>query len=411
MNSVRSSKSVFSSILFMLAVIDNPHKLHCIAGRSSSIINNNFLTGELGLVTLYPDLCSVTKDKVGGYYLRIGDNKIILVSYDNKSSWKGILGQTIGIFLIDECNIAHQQFLKESFARQVSIEKPLTILTTNGDSPNHKIYSNYINYGKPFTDDVPTSILNELSKYENKYGYIYTHWTLKDNPIMTIEKIEAAKSLYPVGSVYYINKILGERVNAEGSIFVSAINENNIIKDVDVNLYEYQEFTIGVDVGATDGTVFTLIGKGHGKLCVVDILSHKNNPSGKQFGSIDYLNLLFDFYVKWYDILGRRLEMVAIDSANKAFRISFMNMLYERNYNTPVNKSTKRTIKQRVDYLIMLLNTNKLLINEKCVKLIEAIYDVSYSNKATGDMRVEDSCLDFIDSLDYSIAPYFNEIL
>ena len=86
---IRSSKTVIAKQLFFYKVYDSDAPLHLIAGKDLDTIKNNILEDELGLLTLYPEYCSLDKDRVGRSYVRMetpkGVKKILLAGYADKS--------------------------------------------------------------------------------------------------------------------------------------------------------------------------------------------------------------------------------------------------------------------------------------------------------------------------------------
>lgn len=168
---IRSSKTVTMIQAFNTAVRMNAGNLHFIAAKDLDAVRDNILHSDgLGLLDMFPDI-QMEKEPIGGYYITIPGfdgrvKKVLLVGYSKKDQWKKILGKTIGVELIDEVNLASEQFLDEAFARQASSDNPLTIYTLNGDDPKHYCYTKYINYCKPL-GKVPSSILSDMNKVPN----------------------------------------------------------------------------------------------------------------------------------------------------------------------------------------------------------------------------------------------------
>ena len=113
---VRSSKTVAALQAFYLAVKFSKDRIHCISAKDYDSIKDNLLEcNGLGLLELFPEI-KMVRFKIGAHYLLMkgadGQSKIILLAgYDTKRQWKKILGKTIGVFLIDESNIADKTFI------------------------------------------------------------------------------------------------------------------------------------------------------------------------------------------------------------------------------------------------------------------------------------------------------------
>lgn len=301
---IRSGKTVDMIQIFHEAVYYNPGELHAICGRDYNAIRDNLLKcNGFGLLDRFSDV-DYGKEKIGGYFLTMkgydGHTKqILLAGYDKVNQWEAILGKTINVILVDECNIADKTFIDECWARQASADKPLMLYTLNGDNPDHPIYTDYINYCKPL-GQVPPETLAEMDKYPNKKGYYYYHWKMTDNPAMTPEKIERARSIYPKDSYYYKIKVLGLRGTPEGAIFAQYLDDSFTSPTIEV-LYrgakqkmdeceyllktgQYIKFAIGVDLGNNDakrGTVLSLIGitRGYKNVDVIDATDCQSTES------------------------------------------------------------------------------------------------------------------------------------
>ena len=135
---VRSSKTVVAIQMFYLHVKFSKENLHCISAKDYNAIRDNLLDcNGLGLCSGNFKDVKMKKDRIGGYYLSVDgydgkEKRILLSGYSNKETWKNILGKTIDTFLIDEANTANKTFIDETFSRQLSVDKPLTIFTLNG---------------------------------------------------------------------------------------------------------------------------------------------------------------------------------------------------------------------------------------------------------------------------------------
>ena len=185
------------------------------------------------------------RDEIGSYYVEVigTDKKILLVGYSDASKWKKILGKDIETILIDEANIADQQFMDESFARQGATEHPITIMTLNGDDPSHQIYTDRVNKSL-IIGICPASIRADMDAQKTKKrGYFYMHFTFNDNPKLKAKMIRDLRSLYPIGSFYHKTKILGERGKWGIMIFADYMTTELLVdvtpKTLTVNLSTY----------------------------------------------------------------------------------------------------------------------------------------------------------------------------
>ena len=415
----RSSKTALLIQCFYFAVYDSPMQDHAICARTLDIINRNILNADVvGLLVTHPDVV-MKKEKVGGYFLEMigkdGKTKnIFLVGYKDKSSWKNILGSTLGVVLVDESNIADPDLIRELFARQISSINPKTFYSLNGDDPNSTIYQEHINYCK-IVGKAPLSIVGEMTEFQlkngRKKGYYYSHFTMYDNPVMTPEKIKAAESIYPVGSYYYTTKILGERA-AQGIVIFYEYMTNDLIIDAYAKdelgrrKYEFYRFTIGGDIGETSAyNVFALVGwiKGYSKAVVLRVMSFKRvGYQYKQEKLKEFLRLC----ITENEVTPETLEGIYMDSAEANFiydlKIPIMN-----EFGFKVKSTDKEDVLDRISMHIVGFSSKRLLFHYEAEKGYSAYRAAKWAEDKIGKER-EDLGLeinDIMDSIEYATEP------
>ena len=411
---VRSSKTTVAIIEFFEAVQKSDEVLHLIAAADLDAIRENILKVKYGLMDQFSEWCSLRKDYIGGYYVVVrcdypgkpAQKKILLANYSDASKWEKILGKTFGVIFIDEVNTADEQFVDECFARQVSCDEPLQIWTLNGDTPDLWVYTKYINHARIY-GNAPMSIRKDMDRTPKVNGWWYQHWTMEDNPIMTPEKIERAKSIYPVGSYYYTIKILGERGSAGEKIY-QAYMDDTLIKPLKTEQYMY--FGLGVDIGATRAcNSFTLIGitADYSKVGVIDKMTFE------QCGYKEKTQRLKEFVYKWRD---RYVvpDYIAVDSAEQNY-IADLRMDFKRENLPPVIPSYKATIKQRIDMNVVLLAKQRIEFNdtEEGREVYRAFQSAKWEDGKTGQVREDknERINDILDSLEYAETRHMKKIL
>lgn len=411
---VRSSKTTVAIIEFFEAVQKSDEVLHLIAAADLDAIRENILKVKYGLMDQFSEWCSLRKDYIGGYYVVVrcdypgkpAQKKILLANYSDASKWEKILGKTFGVIFIDEVNTADEQFVDECFARQVSCDEPLQIWTLNGDTPDLWVYTKYINHARIY-GNAPMSIRKDMDRTPKVKGWWYQHWTMEDNPIMTPEKIERAKSIYPVGSYYYTIKILGERGSAGEKIY-QAYMDDTLIKPLKTESYMY--FGLGVDIGATRAcNSFTLIGitADYSKVGVIDKMTFE------QCGYKEKTQRLKEFVYKWRDKYVVP-DYIAVDSAEQNY-IADLRMDFKRENLPPVIPSYKATIKQRIDMNVVLLAKQRIEFNdtEEGREVYRAFQSAKWEDGKTGLVREDknERINDILDSLEYAQTRHMKKIL
>ena len=401
---IRSSKTVTMIQAFNTAVRLNPCNLHLIAAKDLDAVRDNILHSDgLGLMDQFPDI-RMEKEAIGGYFLTVSGfdgsiKKILLAGYAQIDKWKKILGKTFGVILVDEVNLASEQFIDEAFARQTSADKPLTIFTLNGDDPNHYCYTKYINHCKPL-GKVPVSILNDMNKYPKKSGWYYMHWTMHDNPVMTEEKIERAKQLYPIDSYYFKIKILGERGIAEGLIYtLFATNQAKyLIKKEDLPLLSV--INIGVDFGG-NGSAHTFVATGFNRSMteLFVLKSARINAKGMT------PDKLYDEFEKFFREVqykfGFQAMTVYCDSAEQTLIAGLKNRVLSKGIGAIIRNAFKTQIKDRIEFELLLLSLCKIkILNEGCDSFIEAFRTAAYDSRQGHTSERLDNGTTDIDSMD-----------
>lgn len=418
----RGSKTADIIQAFYYAVFDSEERYHAICGQNYDTINRNILYAQdVGLIETHPELV-IKKKQNGGYYISMqspmGEKEILIASYGDASKWKKILGGTIGVFLIDEANIANKDFIDETFARQLSCEHPKTFLTLNGDDPLHLIYQEIINYCK-IVGDCPSStraLMNEFQEKKGiKQGYYYIFYKMSDNPIMTPDKIERAMSIYPVGSYYYITKLLGER-GKQGNLIYSDYMSPDLLVDAFAkdsfgrSKYPMYRYTIGIDIGETRAAnVFSLVGWAKNyESCIV--------LACFPFVRVGY-NIKRQKLNEWLDMVKNlvnvmQIEAIFVDSAESNFIIDLQEPV-KQGYGLDVLPSYKATIKQRIDAFIVGLSTGRIKFNKNCQNAYDAYNSAVWVKDKIGLERLDDNSvkIDIMDSIEYAVTRHMKALM
>ena len=416
--SIRSSKTEFFKPAFMFSVFDSDEELHLIAANDLDAINDNILSGEHGLLNMFPKHLTIQRDEIGSYYVHVKgyipmnkpkDKKILLAGFSSANKWKKILGKTIGIIFIDEVNTANKQFVDECFARQASVKRPLQLWTLNGDVPTHWIYTDYINRCHIFDKyrwEVPASIIADMDKVEKQKGWYYLHFNFRNNPTMGEAEIERTLSIYPKGSYYYTIKILGERGAPGLLLFNDYMDPAKHIKPIDTR--KFGEYGIGADIGGNKAhNSFSLVGfnRDYTKCGVVD------KTTFQQCGWNQKTELLIAFIKSHND---KPIKYVAIDSAESNF-IKDIKTLFARIFpHIAVIESYKATIKQRCDLMVILLSHMQVEFNDtKEGKDTYDAYRIAKKSEKPNEYREDknERHNDIMDSTEYALTRHMNALL
>ena len=405
----QNGKSSTAILAFGLRVAKSKSELHCIAAKDLDAIRDNILEGDNKFLDFFRGYAELVGGKIGNHYIKFrtpnGVKKIVLAGYGNKKTWEKILGKPIENFLIDEINIADQNFIYETFARQFSFNTPFTICTLNGDDPEHYIYKDYINFSKDlFPDHTPLSTLDDMKDYDTKNGYYYSFFRLEDHPLLTPEKKLRILEEYPPGSFYYLTKVLGVRGVQEGLLYATLLGQEHFIDWEKIDIDAIFNLEIGVDIGDSAQTVFCLTGytKRYSRAVVIDTVS---------FNEADYDQIIAKFNTwleGWYDVFGHKISTVYPDAADSIFVRTLRSRI---TVPVMVRGSKKLTIKERVILKEQLLHQKRLLFvrNFGGKEMASMLRKMKTDGKG-GHLDDNKSENDYNDALDYSLTPHMKKL-
>lgn len=345
-----------------------------------------------------------------------GIKRIYFAGFDNKARYKQILGMTLYGIWADEIQTAHDDFVGEMFTR-LARDNGFLITTSNGGLPDQKIYVDYLNKGRPhpkWEQEVPRATMEELLRKEPDNRFRFYWFGFNDNPMMEEEQIRHLNNTHPVGSFEHNSKILGIRGYVEGMIYAKYLNKDNMVKFADIyqnqeTPYPFVRYTIGIDVGSTDMTVFTLTGFTKFYKHAIAIDKVEINHVG--------IEELWDTFIKWYEPyhtkIGTKVYGAFIDSEAQIVKSSFAPRLMYR-YGMSIADSYKYTIKERVDWGIRFAYQKRIMFTELCKDTYDAFNNTLYKkNLHETDIRDYPKHIfkDRIDSFEYSITPFIQEML
>lgn len=424
----RSSKTAIAIQTTYYGIFDSPEKRHLIGARDLDAIRNNILKADtVGLLETHPDV-EMIRDSIGGNFLRLktpkGIKEIILVSYSDKSSWKKILGGSFGIVYLDEVNIADPNFVRETFARQLNADNPLTIMTTNGDNPDHFIYQEYYNYCKVLFG-APSSTLAFIDEFQAKNGgarngWYYCHFKMSDNPSMTPEKI-ASSNIYTIGSYYYTTKILGERGISGDTIFGEYMTQDLLVDAYDTKKFSYKRYTIAADIGSTRASnVFGITGWEANYSKAVRLKMESFNQSGYKSKTKKLKEFLREIIynpdmigkIQQLKILPGQIDGLFIDSAESNYINDIRDEIY-REFGIKVYGSDKKTIHDRIEMMIIGFASKRILFDYSCElgyrSYASAMWAEGKKGKEREDKNEEKN--DVMDEFEYSLTPHMKKLM
>jgi len=206
--------------------------------------------------------------------------------------------------------------------------------------------------------------------------------------------------VFPVGSYYYLTKILGIRGVQGELIFNDYMNQNLIYDTLD---FTPAHFTIGMDIGATKAfSVISLVAWDslYRRAYVMKIDSFKSE------GYTSKQSHLRAFLLGLSDVQRKMLEGVFIDSAESNF-IKDISSIIKREFNIECVGSYKATIKDRIDLMIVGFASMRIKFNRQYASNgYDAYRNSKWEDGKIGEVR-EDLGLemnDIMDSIEYALT-------
>lgn len=209
--SVRSGKTAAMSCSFVLWAMTK------FSGENFGICGNTVQAVERNIIaplSLMVDITYYFKLKyVGGnrHLLTVSgngrENYFYLFGGKDEASYKLIQGITLAGVFFDEVALMPESFVNQAIARTLSISDSKLWFSCNPDSPAHWFYKDWI--------------LKAAEK-----NALRIQFEMRDNPMMTPEKIKRTKSLY--SGVFYERYVLGRWVMAEGLVYTMFRHDKHI---------------------------------------------------------------------------------------------------------------------------------------------------------------------------------------
>ena len=400
--------TIGAGVKFMIKVSASKKKLHIIAGRTTGVVEKNILQQDNGILDLHRNAKYYGNgDKDYKFpHIKFEDKIILVMGYDTKDKWENALGGQYGCVLIDECNTADIEFLRE-----VSTRNDYIICTLNPDSPDIPVYKEFINRSRPlpkYAHDVPESIMQDLK--EPEYArWRYWFFTFNDNAGLTPEQIEKKKASAPIGTKMYKNKILGLRGRATGLIL--PLKKENIITEEEAKKMKFACYSIGCDTSYSkqshDKLSFTFVGITKDRKCVLLASESKNNKDAVvPFAPSDTIPMLLDFAErnksKWGFAKTAYIDSADAGTITEAQKFKRNNpCIYDF-----VGAWKKTKIVTRLQLQQSWMQTGDFLVVDTCTDYIDECNTYSY----TEDGQPEDGHDHTINSCQYAWLPYKSRI-
>lgn len=408
---IRSGKTIDHCIIATAYLEICPDRIHLATG--STVRNAKLNIGDcngFGLEHLFRGRCRWGKHKDNeALFLntQTGEKVVIFAGGGKADSYKGILGNSYGLWIATEinehylnCKDPKESFVHVAIGRQAAAKRPMRLWDLNPSNPHADIYTFFID---PY-----------IAKGTCNYG----HFTLHDNGSLTPERIREIESEYIPGTIWHTRDILGERCITEGLVFpYFASNSEKHVTNAPMELgrkgnlkVPFNRVVIGGDFGGNGSqTCFCATGY-HGNERL-HVFAEDALPLGKAIDANDICRRFVAFYRRVIGLAGR-VDWCFLDSASPTLINSIISAMGAAGLpNREVIGCRKNPISQRPITIDRLLGQKRLTFGTDCTETVRALRDLRWSKKRPDEPedlnvgnindRYDAFCYTWIDFVEY----------
>ena len=297
------------------------------------------------------------------------ENEFYLFGGKDEGSQDLIQGITLAGVFFDEVALMPESFVNQATGR-CSVEGSKMWFNCNPEGPDHFIKTEWID------------------KITDK-NLIRIHFTMRDNPSLAIQIIERYERMYR--GVFFDRFILGLWVVAAGIIFKCFAEDDSPYLFDDEELYEvvngkkkmvqFSKLVMGVDFGGNGSkTTFALSGYRNGYKKIM-LLEEEGLPVTENIDAKDICDKFIEFYKACIERYGR-VDWIFPDSASTTMINSLRSAAKDAGlpYRN-IAGCRKNEVSERPKTVDMLLNTDCLKINRRCVNIRKAIASLRWDEK------------------------------
>lgn len=389
---IRSGKTIDHCIIAAAYLEETPDKFHLASGSTIGNAKLNIgVCNGFGLENLFRGRCRWGKyrdNEALFIQTRTGEKIVIFTGGAKADAYKRILGNSYGLWIATEINEhfdstdSRISFIKVASGRQVAAQHPFTLWDLNPCNPKASIYEDYID---KYRDHPITG------------GYLYQHFTIRDNATITPERIAEIESRYDPNTVWYRRDILGERAVAEGLIYQLFADQPE--RFIIVDFPRVSRATIGIDFGGgTSAHAFCCLGHSGTNLVVLDEYREQEalNPNKLQRDFVDFVKRC---QMRWL------VTDAWCDSAEQTLINGLRTAAAQARLPINIGNALKKPINDRIRALSILMGADRFKIHAGCRWTIDALKSAIWdSKKLTEDVRLDNGStnIDSLDALEYA---------
>lgn len=351
---VRSGKTVVMIASFIIWAMSGFEKCNfAICAKTVTNAEKNVLKPLMNIEGLPYEMDYKRSERM--LIVRCGkrENYFYIYGGRDESSYTLIQGITLAGVFFDEVALMPKSFADQAISRTLTYGDTKLWFNCNPESPAHWFYEEYIKELRPNCKRL--------------------HFLMEDNPIMTHEKIEAAKSRF--SGVFYDRYVLGQWVVAEGLVY-KCFDENIHVTDF---VPENGSYYISVDYG-------TLNPCSMGLWCVtkdaayrVKEFYHDGRKSGRQLTDEEYYSSLESLAD------GKNIECVVVDPSAASFIATI------RRHGQFSVKKAKNDVINGINCTASLISCGRVKINSSCEDILREFKAYRYDEEAPSDRVIKEN--------------------
>lgn len=231
----RSGKTTAGIMRYARHLLKSRDNLHLVVGYSAEQAFRLIMDGDgFGLMHIFKGCCRTSHDDSGAHLvisLPDGDKKVYWKGGGKADSHKAITGMSLGSVYFCEINLLHESMIQECFRRTYAAKDRWHIADLNPPAP------------------ADPCIKNVLNVQDSRF----LHWTCKDNPILTPQRLAEIETACKKSPFLYKRDWLGQRVIPEGVIYWMFDKDRHIVDRLPDDFTIVEAFVAG-DGGTTDAT-------------------------------------------------------------------------------------------------------------------------------------------------------------
>lgn len=350
---IRSGKTIASLVAFLIALSVAPSTgLVIIAGRSLQTIERN-LIDPLQDPSLFGVFSQYVQHTRGSTTAVILGRTVHLVGASDARAEGRLRGASVCLALADEITLLPEAFFKQLLGR-LSVPGARLLGTTNPDSSGHWLKRDFID--RSF-----------------ELGIGHWHFTLDDNPSLTVSYVESIKAEYGEGTLFFKRFIEGRWIAAEGAIFDMWDDSRHVVDELPKM---HRWIALGVDYGTQNPFHATLLGIGQDRRLYVGAeWRYDGRHQRRQLTDAEYSERLRAWLRDVPGIGPVRPAFVTVDPS----AASFVAQL-KRDKLTPT--PAKNAVLDGLRTMSTLLASGKLLVHSSCTSLIAEIPGYAWDDRA-----------------------------